>query len=100
MKCRTCSTEIADKAIVCYRCGTATAAPRVTPPEARPGRGPWPVVVAILTLIAVSLLVLPQLPEGPMRIAGWAGVVVATVLVVWVLKPERRRSRLLGRPRP
>jgi len=27
MVCRQCGTEIADKAIICYKCGTATAPP-------------------------------------------------------------------------
>lgn len=35
MKCRACSTEIADNALICYRCGTATSEPRITPPPAR-----------------------------------------------------------------
>ncbi len=33
MECRKCGTAIAEKAIICYKCGTATAAPS---PEARP----------------------------------------------------------------
>ena len=33
MQCRQCGTEIAAKAIICYKCGTATAVP-----EARPAR--------------------------------------------------------------
>ncbi len=32
MKCRECSTDIADNALICYRCGTATAEPRIQPP--------------------------------------------------------------------
>jgi hypothetical protein len=99
MKCRTCGTKIADKALICYRCGVATSDPLVTPPDERPRRGRWPVVLAILLLSAVSLLVLPQLAPGPPRLAGWAGVIVATVLIVWRLRPEPRRSRLLGRRR-
>jgi hypothetical protein len=30
--CQHCQTEIADKALICYRCGRPTAAPRVAPP--------------------------------------------------------------------
>ncbi len=33
MTCSSCATEIADKALICYRCGHATTAPRVTPPS-------------------------------------------------------------------
>jgi hypothetical protein len=32
MTCASCRTEIADKALICYRCGRATATPRVSPP--------------------------------------------------------------------
>lgn len=99
MTCQTCGTEIADKALICYRCGAATTAPRVAPPDERPGRGPWPVVVALLSLIALSLLVLPQLDPGTPRLVAWAVVPIAAAVIVWRLKPERRRSKLLGRRR-
>lgn len=33
MVCRQCGTDIAEKAIICYKCGTATAIP-----ESRPAR--------------------------------------------------------------
>jgi hypothetical protein len=49
MKCRSCGTEIAANALICYRCGAATEEPRIKPPAAKP-RGPgW-------TGIAVGLL--------------------------------------------
>ncbi len=37
MRCRNCGTEIADKAIVCYRCGAATTDPvrKAVPVKAR-----------------------------------------------------------------
>jgi len=47
MTCTSCGTEIADKALICYRCGRATTAPRITPPTAgsiftvRKRRTPW-----------------------------------------------------------
>jgi hypothetical protein len=93
MKCRQCGTEIADKALICYRCGTATTEPRIAPPPARPARGPVPVVLAILVIIATAVLALPQLPEGAPRMAGWAAVVVVTFIAVWLLKPTPRRKR-------
>jgi hypothetical protein len=39
MKCRSCGTEIAANALICYRCGTATAEPRIPPPAARRATG-------------------------------------------------------------
>jgi hypothetical protein len=55
MICRNCGTEIADKAIVCYRCGTATADPVRKPAEIRRRRGG---VVSLVVLIVLALLAL------------------------------------------
>ena len=96
VKCRNCGTEIADKALICYRCGEATTAPKIAPPPEPSERGPWAVVVAILLLIGVAVMVLPELEPGTPRIAGWATLVVVTFLTVWMLRPRKRR-RLRGR---
>jgi hypothetical protein len=93
MKCRNCGTEIADKALICYRCGEATTTPKVAPPPPPRARGPLPVIIAILLLIAVAVLVLPELEPGAPRLAGWATLVVVTFLTVWKLRP-RSRQRL------
>jgi hypothetical protein len=93
MKCRNCGTEIADKALICYRCGEATTAPKIAPPPPPRTRGPVPVIIAILVLIATAVMVLPELEPGTPRLAGWATLIVITVLVVRTLRP-RRRQRL------
>ena len=57
MICRNCGTEIADKAIVCYRCGTATTDPVRKPVEVRRRRSPvWMVIVLIVILLLGLLL--------------------------------------------
>jgi hypothetical protein len=61
MICKHCGTEIADKALICYRCGNATTEPRVKPPAEgplfdRPRRSRMP-VVAIVILILLALLI-------------------------------------------
>jgi len=64
VKCPVCSTEIADKAIVCYRCGTPTAIPgTASKPVRRPGRGR---VIALLVILAamVGLLLFTYLRRG------------------------------------
>jgi uncharacterized membrane protein YvbJ len=63
MRCKNCGTEIADKALICYRCGEATTEPRVKPPADgslfdRPRRSRTPLVVAIIILIVVVLVAL------------------------------------------
>jgi uncharacterized paraquat-inducible protein A len=53
MICRQCGTEIADKAIICYRCGAGTADPVRKPVEVRRRRGVLlPLVILILLLLA------------------------------------------------
>ncbi len=60
MNCTHCSTEIADKALICYRCGHATTEPRVKPPasgsilEPPQRRRPW-LLAMVLALILLGL---------------------------------------------
>ena len=60
MQCRHCGAEIADKALICYRCGTATTEAKYKPaalPRRRSSRTRIAaiVVVAILILLALVL---------------------------------------------
>ena len=57
MKCRACGTEIADKALICYRCGESVDEP-VTKPAALKKKRPVAVyiVFVILVLVAMALL--------------------------------------------
>ena len=93
MQCRNCGTEISEKALICYRCGEATTAPKIAPPPPPRERGPVPIIIAILIIIAVAVLVLPELEPGIERYGGWATIVVVTALSVWRLRP-RSRQRL------
>jgi len=58
MICRQCGTEIAAKAIVCYRCGTATTEPtrKAVPVRARRGPGVVPIVILILLALLAAFL--------------------------------------------
>lgn len=60
MLCKHCGTEIADKALICYRCGNATTEPRIKPPADgpifnRPRRSGLPMVIIVI-LILLALL--------------------------------------------
>jgi hypothetical protein len=55
MKCRNCGTEIADKALICYRCGTATTEAKYQPYVKPRGRRTSTIVYVV---IAMALLVL------------------------------------------
>ena len=59
MRCRQCGTEIADKALICYRCGAATTEARFKPPPPSSRRSPARrVAVGIVVLVLLILLAL------------------------------------------
>ncbi|HXH07841.1 MAG TPA: hypothetical protein VNI83_14750 [Vicinamibacterales bacterium] len=82
MICRHCGTEIADRAIVCYRCGTATTEPVRRPPAPR-RRVPW-----LTSVLALALLVFVALYAGQAgtldlpRPIAWTVAAIALVLLV------------------
>jgi uncharacterized membrane protein YvbJ len=55
MQCRNCGATIAEKALICYRCGTATTEAKYQP--ATPGRTSSSRTL-IATVIAIAVLVL------------------------------------------
>lgn len=93
MQCRNCGTEIAEKAIVCYRCGTATTDPVRTPAPLKRRRNP------IFSLALAALLVLLGLYMGqasrtaaePGPWQALSGVLIGVALVVVLLRLRRRR---------
>jgi hypothetical protein len=61
MICKHCQTEIADKALICYRCGRSTTEPRIAPPSGgsvfeHRRRSRRPLIIAVVILILVALL--------------------------------------------
>jgi uncharacterized membrane protein YvbJ len=61
MNCKHCGTEIADKALICYKCGHATTEPRIKPPDEsslfeKPRRSPLPVVVVVVLIVLAILI--------------------------------------------
>ena len=93
MQCRNCGTEIADKAIVCYRCGTGTTEPVRKAVPIKPRRSP------LLSFVAAAVLILAALYLGyatpPTADAGrWhtaAGVLAGAAVLVLILRLVRRR---------
>jgi hypothetical protein len=57
MKCRSCGTEIAANALICYKCGTATTEARIKPPAARPTRNRTLLTGALLLGLALAAAV-------------------------------------------
>lgn len=61
MLCTHCGTEIAAKALICYRCGNATTEPRIRPPAdgslfERPHRSKLPIVAMVVLVVVLLLL--------------------------------------------
>jgi hypothetical protein len=54
MNCRSCGAVIAANALICYKCGAATAEPRITPPSVRPKRGRGLITGLILLGLALA----------------------------------------------
>ena len=83
---RSCGVTIADKAIVCFRCGTPTAAP--APPRNISRTRRWRGIEVVLGLAAVVVwLEAPGPATGAVRVAAAVGAVAAiTVALVRALR--------------
>jgi hypothetical protein len=93
MQCRSCGTEIADKAIVCFRCGAATTDPVRKAVPVKPRRSPLVPALAIIVLVLLALYMgqasrTAANPELPQLAAGLA---LGAALVVLILRVMRRR---------
>ena len=91
MKCRSCGTEIAEKAIVCYRCGAATTDPVRQAAAITPRRSPLipGVLIAVLVIVALYLVQVARTaanPELPQLAAGLAAGIAVVVLILFVLR--------------
>jgi hypothetical protein len=84
MTCRSCGATIADKAIVCYRCGTPTAGPPAPARPATRARAPWAFLVAVLFCALTAASVAIVSPEHRTA-AAVAGGLIAVALGAWVL---------------
>jgi Flp pilus assembly protein TadB len=91
MQCRQCGTEIAEKALICYRCGTATSEARVKPPAPgrRGRRSPLLALVALLALV-IGGLFMGQAVHGELpQVVGYVVAALAAIVLVWRLAGRR-----------
>jgi len=98
MQCRSCGTTIADKAIICFRCGAPTDLPVRTPagrtgPPGRPPGPSWPAALAALAVLVLGAWVATT-PEWTWawRAAPGAGVVAAAYAAWRLLAPRHPRG--------
>jgi hypothetical protein len=84
--CRTCGAVIADKAIICYRCGAPTAVD-TRPAAPAPSRGPamW-VLLLLAAAVAVAGWMAAQTSDLVTRVIWMAAAAVLAVpiLVRWL----------------
>jgi hypothetical protein len=95
MQCRNCGTEIADKALICYKCGTPTTdakyQPADIPARGRRGRSGMLATVLALVMLVIAALYMGRASAGETpRYVTWVAVTVA-VLVVGLRAYARRR---------
>jgi uncharacterized membrane protein YvbJ len=93
MQCRKCGAQIADKALICYKCGTATTdakyqPARIATSSSRTG--------LIATVIALALIVVLFVMMGRVATAETsnylrAAAVVIAILIVALRAYARRR---------
>jgi hypothetical protein len=93
MQCRNCGTEIADKAIICYRCGTATTDPVRKPVAVRPRRTPLIPLVILVVLVAIAgyLAQASRTAANPEWLQLAAGLCAGGALAVLLLGIWHRR---------
>jgi hypothetical protein len=93
MQCRSCGAEIADKALICYKCGTATTEARYQPaalPKGSSRSGLLATVIALALLVAVALYVERISSAGSQQWVTYLAV-AAAVIIVGIRAYARRR---------
>ena len=110
MKCTTCGASIADKALICYRCGNATTEAKFKPPTEgsifdRPRRRVplWLWILIVAALIALGAFAYMQdlwMAEAAGRYADLQREALAgggpAVTVTGILEPAIRESVEVG----
>jgi len=85
MRCRFCDTEIAAKALICYRCGKATTDAVMAPVPIRSSGPSGAVTVVVAAASGAAAAYLPELADGTVLYAGWAALtaVAGTTAGAW-----------------
>ena len=93
MVCRKCGTDIADRALICFKCGTATEEPTFTPARLPKTNGGLRRLASLLALVVLVLLALflGQATATPVS-SGVGGLVAAVTIALIVIRLAKRRS--------
>ena len=92
MQCRNCGAEIADKALICYRCGTATTEAKYKPAELpRASRGSLAASILAIVILGALGLFLVRSTESPESSRPIMWIVVGVAVLVVALRAYARR---------
>jgi hypothetical protein len=93
MQCRSCGTEIADKAIVCYKCGAGTTDPVRKPVPIPPPGGGWSSSLTVIVpfVLALTLILLSESSAYPGTMTAAAGLSAVLGAVLLITRLTRRR---------
>ena len=91
MRCRNCGTEIADKAIICYRCGAGTTDPVRKPAPLRPAPRVPLAAIALPLLLVLPLLFFAQSSGHPRTMTAIALGLAAVSVILMLARVVRRR---------
>jgi hypothetical protein len=90
MICKNCGTEIADKALVCFRCGAATFEAKVKPGQAAPPKSRVPALIALIVLVLAALFMSQAAAGQAPRLVSWVVAGLAAIALAWQLVVRRR----------
>lgn len=90
MICKHCGTEIADKALVCYRCGQATFEAKVKPGPAPKRPSSLPLIAALLVLTIGALFMAKAATGEAPRYLSWVIAALALIVLAWRFWRRRR----------
>jgi hypothetical protein len=90
MICTNCGTEIADKALICYRCGQATTEPRIKPPAPAPARRSKLASAIALVVLAVAGVLMGQAQEDVPQYVGYVLAALAALALALHYLSRRR----------
>jgi len=89
--CTNCGTEIAEKALICYRCGQATFQAKRQPAKPAAVRGRQLILVVAMIILILAAVFLGQVQTG--TVPEWVRytvMVLALVVLVYRLLVRRR----------
>ena len=96
MICKNCQTEIADKALICYRCGTATFEAKRQPAVIGGGRSRMRgliVVVGLVVLILAAIFLGQAQNNLAPEWVRWTVIALALLVLAWRMFSRIRSGR-------